>query len=354
MKQPNKKKVSMIQETLLHEVGGQDISLAERVQKVEAVMNAGVALDEKLLVIGDPENLRAEIASNFVDTKKRIDEERKKGKHVLYIPGSYDLVHVGHASYALQVTDQYLEQHPELTRDNLFVVMLSDDDDLISTVKAYKRKGYSPKGDEEFARPIESANAFSDIDTKHHPRLVGTASLPVDLVGFIPSPKNMKEYAHELAKEQKLDAKALHAALDEFIAERKPSESDIKELRAAIGSYEKLVGALSNGGFDQVASSFEALGKPFAEVDPEAPWSIQSYQLFNHTYLAAGEELPGPFVRIVSVHDDKYKDQVDFLMNMAGVKVESINDVEVVSTTKLLKRFGPDKLREAKRSHYIQ
>lgn len=354
MKQSKQIKLTKMQKDLLHEVGGEDISLSERVKKVEDVMNAGVILDEKLLVVADPDNLRAEIAKDFVETKKQIDEARKRGQHVLYIPGSYDLVHAGHASYALQVTEQYLGQHPELKREDLYVVMLSDDDDLISTVKAYKRKGYSAKGDEEFARPIESAQAFTDIDIPHHSRLVGTASLPVDLVGFIPSPKNMRDYAHELAARQKLDAKMLNIYLDKFIEDRKPSDTDVKELKAAIGSYEKLVHALGNGGYADVASSFEALGKPFAEVDPNAPWSIQSYQLFNHTYLASGEGFNAPFVRIVSVHDDKYKDQVDFLMQVAGVKVESINDVEVVSTTKLLKKFGPDNLREAKRKHYIQ
>ncbi len=354
MKQIKKRGLTKMQAELLHQVGGEDISLTEIAKKVEDVMNAGVVLDEKLLVVADPNNLKAKIAKNFIETKKYIDEARRGGQHVLYIPGSYDLVHAGHASYSLQITDEYLRQHPELTREDLYVVMLSDDDDLISTVKAYKRKGYSVKGDEEFARPIESSDAFTDIQIPEHSRLIGTASLPVDLVGFIPSPKNMKDYAHELVKMQKLDTVKLNEHLDKFIENRKPSETDVKELRAAIGSYEKLVHALGNGGFNDVVEAFEALGKPFAEVDPTAPWSIQSYQLFNHTYLAAGEDFNAPFVRVVSTHDDKYKDQVDFLMKMAGVHVEPITDIEVVSTTKLLKTFGPDELREAKRRHYIQ
>jgi hypothetical protein len=317
-------------------------------------MDAGVVLDELLLVIPNTEAPKASIAKDLVEAKKYIDEARRDGKHVLYIPGSYDLVHAGHASYALQVTDQYLEQHPELTRNNLYVVMLSDDDELIGTVKAYKRKGYSEKGDEEFARPIESASAFSDLNLPNHSRLIATASLPVDLVGFIPSPKNAKSFIKELVAAQDLDEASLRESLDKFAAKRNLSETDMRELSAAIGSYGKLIHNLSNGGFDEVNNSFEALGKPYAQVDPNAPWSIQSYQLLNHKFLASGEGFKAPLVRIVSVHDNKYKDQVDFLMAMAGVAVGEIDDVELVSTTKLLKKFGPEKLREAKRKHYKQ
>lgn len=346
-------RLTMRQTELLVKVGGEELTLAQKSAKLRDVLKEGVKIDDQMLVVPDAKNPKATIARSLVEVKRLIDEQRSTGKHIIYIPGSYDLVHAGHASYALQVIDQYLLQHPDLTRDDLYVVMLSDDDELIKTVKAYKRKGYSAKGDEDFERPIESAEAFEDLNLEHHPRLIGTASLPVDLVGFIPAPENAKEFINELLAAQKHDVGTLTQHLEDFMAARELAEVDKRELSAAIQSYGKLLHCFGNGGYDEVIASFRALGKPYAKVDPEAPWSIQSYQLLIHGFLAAGDGLRGPIVRIVSVHDNKYKDQVDFLMEAAGLDVEPIEDVELVSTTKLLREFGAGPLRSAKRRHLI-
>lgn len=51
----------------------------------------------------NPEKLFSKVASSLEDVKLRVSEAKAQGKHILYLPGSYDLVHKGHAFYVAQV-----------------------------------------------------------------------------------------------------------------------------------------------------------------------------------------------------------------------------------------------------------
>jgi hypothetical protein len=321
---------------------------------LEDVVNTGVSLDQYGMVVHNPELVTPErVGKNLVEAKKSIDEARKNGKHIVYIPGSYDLVHGGHASYAKQVVDGYLDAHKELKREDIYVVALVDDDDMISTVKAYKYQGFG--GKEPFRRPIQSQKEFEEVAREVNPRLADMASIPaLDLVAFIPSPRNSEELIQAVKQIPLQDRKGLENALRKFNEHTPLSEKDQKELSEAIVGYEMLLDSI-NSDYDKVVDSFASLADPDPAKRPQgpSPWSVQAWQLLVHTYLGyTPNKVPGDFVRVVSDKDVLYKDQVTFLMGEAGIQVETIADVEVVSTTKLLTMHGPDILIKAKISHY--
>ncbi|MBI2632783.1 MAG: hypothetical protein HYW78_00110 [Parcubacteria group bacterium] len=325
---------------------------------IQEVLQNGVFLDEYGLIIPELQNktICDKIALDIVKAKKSIDNERRKGKTIIYIPGSYDLVHAGHASYALQVVKHYLGKHTKKRRSDLFVVTLTDDDDLIRTVKAKKWKGLG--GKEPFRRPVQAIEEFKNIcDT--HPRLLDLTSIPyLDLVAFIPSPRNARTFfdtissaPHSHLIEQKNNN--LNKTLQNFIVKKNPPETDSADLQNALVSYEKLIEHITRKQYDAIIEAFSAWALPNTAINPTSPWTVQSWQLLIHMFLGASikRSLPS-FVRIVSEDDSAYKYQVEYLMQQCGIEVEYIADEKVISTTDLLTKHGADILLNSKKMHY--
>ena len=77
------------------------------------VIDHGSIDDHGLILPVIKPNLEAKIAVDINDVHHRILLHASKGKHILYLPGCYDLVHVGHASYVQQVIKNYLDEHPK-------------------------------------------------------------------------------------------------------------------------------------------------------------------------------------------------------------------------------------------------
>jgi len=256
-------------------------------------------------------------------------EARKLGLDVIYLPGSYDLVHVGHLSYVDQVVSHYLEETARLGRNldrgNLFLVMLADDDQLIGRIKAGKYIGNG--GDELFRRPVEAG-----LDEHgRSPRLDSLASFPVDCVGFIPSPE-----VQNLPGSYGLDI------------------SKCRDIAASISSSSEL------DHYNQILESYQRIEELFAHHESleRATWSIAAWQLYITLQIANPQPqdintTPQPFsgeciTRAISAHDKHYLDAVKMISRWSGVGVTVIDDVEAVSTTGLLQRFGPKTLLERK------
>ena len=113
---------------------------AQRItERYERISDAGIVLDNYQLVSTPWKQQRDElsqrISTDLLDIHHRITEAIHSGLHVLYVPGSFDLVHAGHASYILEAVEMYLDLHKGLSEDDVYVVALCDEEDLIKAVK---------------------------------------------------------------------------------------------------------------------------------------------------------------------------------------------------------------------------
>lgn len=278
----------------------------------EMGMEIGIIIDpEAGLTLPDvrteesTEKLLSKIAGSLTEVQSRIREEKQKGKHIIYVPGSYDLTHKGHAFYVEQVLECYLAA-ANCKREDVFVVMLADSDKLISNVKASK---YIENGGTELnRRPVEPA----------HERVVGMASLNVDLVGILPSPEDNRE----------LFPAPVNLDIDQMLAELEGEdipEKDKVDLINGLLAYKALYTNLIEG---------KDLGKV----------PVQAWQLYTTTVInqATGDKSglnsfeAGRTTRLVSHDDTKYLHQVKFLMKYADVGVSVIKDINNGSTSTLL------------------
>ena len=111
-------------------------------QRIQEVIEAGIEIDAYGMVVPQVQlaKIRDKITKGLVDTRTRLAQVLGEGKHVIYLPGSYDMIHSGHASYVLQGVEAYLDKHSRLSRQDIFVMMLADDDELIESELLYLLK----------------------------------------------------------------------------------------------------------------------------------------------------------------------------------------------------------------------
>ncbi len=255
-------------------------------------------LEQGLILPSAPELLQEKIAENLYDLQQRIAVAQANDKRVIYLPGSYDLVHLGHLSYVLQVIDfcieHFRQQGISVTREDLFLVAHVDSDQLIRHVKSYKH--IDNGGEEDFHRPIER-----DWVNGRHPRLDAMATLPVDCVAFLPF---MGEDLSFSLRD------VLIAESDDELAQR---------ARAFLEADESLLELWSPAVWSTCVASF---------INPRA----------------------GTFLRVLSTHDEKYLDEAMRAMKLATVEVALITDDVHFSTTNLLKEYSPAELLQLKKN----
>jgi glycerol-3-phosphate cytidylyltransferase-like family protein len=291
----------------------------------------GVNISSKGLVLPRQNRLLLDkrIANNLQMVYKMISSAREKGKDIIILPGSFDLLHIGHVSFLDQVINQYLKKAAKvgrnLTRDDLFIVMLADDDKLIGLVKAYKYIGNG--GKEMFRRPIERAKRGEP----GHIRLDTLASLPVDCVGFIPSPLN-----NDLAAPELIDVKYCHQLATGML------HDDVGKYASILDAYQHL---------DKI------IERPTDLINPPSTAAWQLYIMLKLTKPTKQEIqiMPQAYMgknitRIVSVYDAGYLDMVRVICRWATIAVDVIKDEQLLSTTELLKAYSPAELKEHKRN----
>lgn len=289
--------------------------------------NQGIDTTAEGLIVPDrdTDKLDRKIAKDLVDVAGRIKQAKDSGLDVLYLPGSYDMVHAGHLSYVEQVVNDYLEEAHKrgrnVTRENLYLVMLADDDQLIAHTKASKYVGNG--GTEAFRRPVEKG-----LDSKgRSPRLDALASFPVDCVGFIPSPTTKN-----LPKPYPLN---LEACRNIAVATAAPDK--LPYFKGVIDAYQHIQESYDNGqGFDDL------------------PLNIAAWQLYVTLQITRPDptklaEVPEPFTgkcitRAVSFRDESYLYAVEMIMRWSEVAVTVIHDQQIISTSDMLANNSPHEL----------
>jgi hypothetical protein len=286
-----------------------------------------IALDETGLVLPPlDDSIEGKICPSLEILKQEIVKRRSKGDHVILLPGGYDLVHIGHASFVVQAIDHYLAINSHLNRDQLFVVALVDDDDLISESKASAYiKAIGKKG------PIERG----ELNIRH-PRLRAMASLPLDAVAALPAPT--RDINHPL-----------HLNLDSAQFKEDPSLTELALLNFSLA--ERLHRAIEQ--LPKIRERITAgVGLLF---DPEY-WSLESWQLYMLSWLNEDNgkisDNMGPIVRLVSEAEEKYRDIVATIMDMCQIGVEVFPDEHCVSTKELVERHGVEELLNRKKIVY--
>jgi len=285
------------------------------------------------------------VAPDLVEARNRMQEVMLEGKTVIYFPGAFDLVHVGHAAYLLEGIEQVMKR-TGLSRDKLFVVVLADSDTLIQAAKPahkYAMNGGHP-------RPIESTEVFYHVlanATELNPRVIDLAQLDIDMVGVIPSPNEahalltrwiFKNWFRQFSNFEHTGALLLADRGDDISAEAEQTVND----------YRALVTAIRNQQYAHVITSFDNVrfGLP-SEGEPSC-WSLPSWQLLLHRFLGMVHQLPqAGCYRVLSMRDS-YSPIVQRLMELSRIMTVSVNDTHLLSTTTLLERVSWSNLYRAK------
>lgn len=258
----------------------------------------------------------AKAAYSFGGCRARIDALRACSTQVLYMPGSYDLVHAGHAWHIEAAVERFGDAP---------VVALADDDELIAATKGPDR-------------PVQTSERSPYALNW---RLYELASIPrVRTSGFLPSPMATQEVAGTAV----LESQCGPGRLEEILR-------DPPDHLAAMGYDEALNRVVHE--YADLLTMMHRTPRGMVEAFKSGihPWSIQAWQLYLHCYLGAGR-YDAPMVRVMSHHDDAHAIQVAYLMHAAGIQTRYLHELELVSTSSLLEQHSKERLLEAKLRNY--
>jgi glycerol-3-phosphate cytidylyltransferase-like family protein len=276
--------------------------LAESVIKLDLLIdpNEGLVIPR----LHDIELIESKIITHLIDLNQKLKSWTDNGGKVLYLPGSYDLTHIGHALYIKECIDTFLE-FSSINRDQLKVVMMADSDELIAHVKSSKH--ITNGGTELVKRPVET-----NVD-----RIIGMASIPfVDLVGIIPS---QWDYDHLL--------QPIELPITDLIEQAKNntqmSADDKQELLIGLYTFEKYI-------------NNDLVNKKNIEALPVETWQLYITSLLMEDIVADS------VYRLISISDTKYLDKVSFLMHALGIQILLIEDTQYGSTSVMIDKFQND------------
>jgi len=317
-------------------------------KRLKEVLDANIEIDAYGMVVPQvgAKFIGHKITRGLVDTRTRLAQVLGEGKHVIYLPGSYDMIHAGHASYILQGVEAYLKAHSRLSRDDIFVMILADDDELIEAIKP----AYLMDKSADHPRPLENESVFEHL-TKVNPRLMDLASLPVDLVGFIPAPTRIGNLLGDWHFQRWLEHSA-DFAKDNSVLHHLGNDAVSNDVRATIEDYQSLLKRIKLGEFTEVIKGFQTAKHSKLYDYKTAAWNVGSWQLMVHKFLGSVPGSQGYYTRIISEHDVKYKDIVAKLMKVSRIDHLFVQDDMVLSTTALANTFGWEELYDAKSKAY--
>jgi glycerol-3-phosphate cytidylyltransferase-like family protein len=255
----------------------------------------------------------SKIKYTLEDIRDAITKAKEDNKYILLLPGSFDLLHIGHVAYIEKSVETFCQQANCKKRD-VFVVVLADDDSLIRHVKSYKHVDFG--GSETEHRPVENSAE----------RLVSLSSLGVvDVVGIIPSamykellPAPIEIPIASMVSELITNYKT---GLDQSI---KAMEYDKKVERKFLLQAHNDVEDLKTG-----LIYYNFMQKNWSD-STQMHYPVQSWQLYvmsllnNMSEINQSEVTPftrGQITRFVNTEDVKYLNQVLYLMQKAGIAV---------------------------------
>ncbi len=311
------------------------------------LVSGSIRFDEyEMLQAGsDLKKVKERMSFSLQETRSRMQAAHREGKHVLISNGSFDLVHIGHASFVTHFISEYM-RYTGLRRDQLFVVILADDDDLIFVEKAYKWEKNG--GTEAFRRPIQSN---MNISGAVHSRLLDLSSLPADLVSLVPSPRTagglltdsnlLAALGESLPKVDAIAAGIKSGAMD-------LREEDLKHLDDVLYIGKNMMETLLQGQSEVLLQEYEK-SEDYEYAKTSRVWNTTAWHLILNLYYTHGAETRDRFVKILNTRDSAYLMRVALMNNLAGIDVRFLQGASVVSTSDLLAKYGPELLIRAKK-----
>lgn len=112
------------------------------------------------------------------EIRNRLLLESKKDKHIIILPGTYDLLHMGHLFWIDSSVSFILDKY-ELKRKDVFVVVPMDSDKLVKSNKIHKHIKHG--GNELLYRPVLNLETRMRLIAQYH---------HIDMVFPIPEPKH--------------------------------------------------------------------------------------------------------------------------------------------------------------------
>lgn len=319
----------------------------------QTLNDTNVQFDQYGLVIpqyphSDPKT--AKIANNYNQIKKYIHRALSERKDVLYLIGSFDLIHKGHVAMIVNAIRNYLIEQ-ELQREDVYVVVLADHKNLTFNFKKAKWQEYG--GTESVPRPIQSKHNFP-TPIQVSPRLLDLAQLPVDLVGFTPDPETAINSLFK-QKQFKKTLKELLPLLDSksSLLAKYPQPEGVHNSEAHfknITNYTKFMIS------DILAENGQKILSGFLNYDTKEEnlyWDLSSWQFILHAFLNIKPS--HKVVKFLNERDSDYLDRVAAYTLAAGMGVKTISGTDgFQSTTKLIEEFGAEKLLSLKMKYYHQ
>ncbi len=245
------------------------------------------------------------IFENFYDFRKKIHEVLETNKHILYLPWSYDLVHIWHESFIDQAKSFYIQSHNDtkknkISSDDVIVVICIDSDELIQKNKWNGYKKVFDEINETSSIPIQS---WINNDL-YYSRLESLSKLNVDILWSTPNEIIIKDWKKEFEKIQKL--------------------LSLMDISKDINKY--------------LLWKLEDIYSWINFVD----WNVESQQYMIITKLFWWSK---NVTRIISADDIDYIDIVWPIMKLSWINYEIIEDKHVVSTKSLILQNGISELK---------
>ncbi len=300
----------------------------------KTIAPAKVRTNEFGLVIIDKNSHEVghKIALNYLDAKIRVRHALVTGKKLLFMPGTYDLLHSGHLVWFDQAIKKFTTRL-KLKREDVFVVVPFDNDSLTRIMKI--KKHISQGGKEVYLRPVVN-------EVK---RAVSLANLPyVDLIMPIPSPLDAQDV---LTNTPPFDLSTALSKLEKTEIKKGLTTKEAHQIRKVLKKYYKMI---SPAHLFAMQASFASKG--FLSSEPESIykkigidstlWNNTAWQLMCFLYkmdsdFFANSDKAQIAYRVISEHDG-YLPQVKFIMGLAGVKTLSIKEDYITSTTQIIKK----------------
>lgn len=253
--------------------------------------------------------------------------------HILFLSGSFDLIHRGHAEFTAIAIRETL-QSLNIDRSQLFVVVTTDSDGMISRAKAKKHISFG--GDEQYPRPIQSQGFFPELSVS--PRALDLALLPVDAVVIVPDPHDFF-LEDEWVEDMRGHLSPLELAISARAAQLNEAELKAPAVAAVLRNVEQTIEKLRAGHFESLAASYDLTA-----------WNFLVFFYLTHGLFNSRPEVQ--FIRVLNEMDGDYLGHVALMKRLAGFDVSIMpTRSKGLGTTDYIRIYGALNLLERKRQY---
>lgn len=312
-------------------------------------LNPGLKFDKYGMVIpNQSQTTHKKIVNDIVDLKSRIENAAQSGKHILILNGGFDLIHKGHAIFVSYSVSEYMKTNG-LSRDQLFVVVSADSDNLLGIYKASKWIGNG--GKEDFKRPVQRQEEFQELS--YNTRSLDLASIEaVDAVLMTPSPFKLSEALIQDAsfKESiRAGLEILESRAQTLLARESELGLSIREQNQFISELEPFMRSMGRLLLMENLSLIQDEFLRSSQGEKSSIWNLTSWNFLLQSYLFNSLDESNSVARVLNKSDGDYLAIVAVMENLAGANVVLMPENRVMSTTGILSGADHSELIKAKR-----